>query len=292
MNVLYFFKQNAQFSFYVVFLNGFNKTLTNQQMQQVINFAKYHGAGNDFILINALDTKITLTKKQIEHMCHRRFGIGADGLMILKRKKGYDFEMDFYNSDGNPGSMCGNGGRCIVAFAHDNGLIDEKTTFWAPDGKHSAIFKNYDHISLQMADVKNIEKHELGLFMNTGSPHLVINKTNAQNLDVYQEGKKIRNTEPYKATGVNVNFFVHHKKIPKIYTYERGVENETYACGTGTVATAITYSLTYNTTSPIVLQAKGGLLKVYFKQTQTGLFEDIWLEGPAYKTFDGIININ
>lgn len=256
-------------------------------MTQKIVFSKYHGTGNDFILINALDTTIVLSEQAIQTMCHRRFGIGADGLIILRDKEGFDFFMDFYNSDGKPGSMCGNGGRCIVAFAHDLGVIKKETRFFAPDGPHVAKYESADKISLQMADVASIEQHELGMFINTGSPHLVIDKSQEPAINVYDQGKKIRNSEKYKSDGVNVNFFQDNQNMPKIYTYERGVEDETYSCGTGTVATALTLNKLFGNPSPVTLQAKGGVLKVYFNRNEANSYSNIWLEGPTKKTFTG-----
>lgn len=251
-----------------------------------IHFHKYHGTGNDFILINGIQQPVALTETQIQQMCHRRFGIGADGLIILKQKEGFDFFMDFYNSDGKPGSMCGNGGRCIVAFARDIGIIQKKTFFMAPDGPHEAIFESPDKISLKMNDVNTIESHEKGLFLNTGSPHLVIFRQNAD-FDVYKEGNEIRYSEAYKKEGTNVNFIIPDSAISSIFTYERGVEDETFACGTGTVASALAMNKVYNHPSPIEFKAKGGVLKVYFKQIDPQQFSDIWLEGPAIKTFSG-----
>jgi diaminopimelate epimerase len=256
-------------------------------MTQEVAFSKYHGTGNDFILVNAFDKSIELSEQVIQTMCHRRYGIGADGLIVLRRKEGFDFFMDFYNSDGKPGSMCGNGGRCIVAFAHDLGLIKNETRFFAPDGPHVANYDSADKISLQMADVTNIEQHDLGLFINTGSPHLVIDKSKQATINVYAEGNKIRNEKKYKAEGVNVNFFQANQNIPRIFTYERGVEDETYSCGTGTVATALTLNQLFGKSSPVTLQAKGGQLKVHFNKKDANSYTDIWLEGPTKKTFTG-----
>ncbi|PKP10542.1 MAG: diaminopimelate epimerase [Bacteroidetes bacterium HGW-Bacteroidetes-4] len=256
-------------------------------MTQEIAFSKYHGTGNDFILINAFNKSIELSEQAIQTMCHRRYGIGADGLIVLRRKEGFDFFMDFYNSDGKPGSMCGNGGRCIVSFAHDLGLIKNETRFFAPDGPHKAIYESADKISLKMADVTDIEPHDLGLFINTGSPHLVIDKSKQTTFNVYTEGRKIRNEKKYKAEGVNVNFFQVKQNITKIFTYERGVEDETYSCGTGTVATALTLNQLFGNSSPVTLQAKGGLLKVHFSKKDANNYTDIWLEGPTKKTFTG-----
>jgi diaminopimelate epimerase len=256
-------------------------------MKNEVQFYKYQGTGNDFILINSFDANIVLEPNQIEKICHRRFGVGADGLMILRKSTEYDFVMDFYNSDGQAGSMCGNGGRCIVAFAYDLGLIKNKTIFYAPDGAHEANYFNPEKIMLKMTNVSAIEKHHLGLFINTGSPHLVVAKNDSDMLDVYNEGKAIRNNSTYKNEGTNVNFVFPGLKTPKIFTYERGVEDETYSCGTGTVATALSLNHLHDKKSPIEIEAKGGLLKVHFQKKNQGQYENIWLEGPAKKTFVG-----
>jgi diaminopimelate epimerase len=258
-------------------------------MLNSISFHKYHGTGNDFIMIDGFRKDISLSEKLIQEMCHRRFGIGADGLIVLRDTIGSDFFMDFYNSDGRQGSMCGNGGRCIVAFAHDLGLVKDKTVFVAPDGIHEAVYHNEDKITLKMADVSLIEMHDNGLFMNTGSPHLVVFKKKID-FDVYTEGKKIRYSETYAKEGTNVNFVVPNDSQPYIFTYERGVEDETYACGTGSVASALALNQLKKTPSPIHLKAKGGLLTVYFNQTTNATYNDIWLEGSAKKTFSGIYN--
>lgn len=255
-----------------------------------IDFYKYQGTGNDFILIDSFNENIELSRDQINKMCDRRFGIGADGLMILRKKEGYDFDMDFYNSDGNPGSMCGNGGRCIVAFAHDLGIIKENAKFWAPDGEHEARFYSHNKISLKMIDVNSIEQHKLGLFMDTGSPHLVLfNDTNK--VDVFNEGRNIRYSDQYKENGVNVNFVIPDITKSTIYTYERGVENQTFSCGTGTVASALALSKIKNYKSPVHFNTLGGDLSVFFEQQTTNSYTNIWLEGPAYKTFAGKYNL-
>lgn len=257
-------------------------------MNTHIEFSKYQGTGNDFILIDAFNNSVpTLSAKKIQEMCHRRFGIGADGLIVLRKKEGYDFEMDFYNSNGLPGSMCGNGGRCVIAFAYDIGLISKKTTFWAPDGEHFAVFNSHNKVSLKMQDLNHIEKHELGLFMDTGSPHLVIQKGDIEHLDAFNEGKNIRYSEKYGPNGINVNFIKSNSDNISIITYERGVEDLTYSCGTGTVAAAITASIQNNKKSPINAVTKGGQLTVSFNKLKEHAYDNIWLEGPAHKTFSG-----
>ncbi len=262
-------------------------------MSKQIEFSKYQGTGNDFILIDGFHSNTPhLSNKDIQKMCHRRFGIGADGLIILKKKEGYDFDMDFYNSDGFSGSMCGNGGRCVVAFAHDIELIKKNTTFWAPDGEHKAIFNSHQEIALKMKDVSEIFKHSDGLFMDTGSPHLVIFEKNITNLDALNKGKSIRYSENYKLEGVNVNFVEMKEDGILVVTYERGVEDITYSCGTGTVASALAAHINNNSTSPINASTRGGILKVKFTNTHKNEYSNIWLEGPAIKSYSGTYKLN
>lgn len=261
-------------------------------MLEQIEFYKYQGTGNDFILIDGYNNNIPhLSEDIIQKMCHRRFGIGADGLIILRKKEDYDFDMDFYNSDGKNGSMCGNGGRCVVAFAHDIGVIDNETTFWAPDGEHFAKFESHDKISLKMQDLSEIEVHDKGLFMDTGSPHLIVFANRIDDMDVYMEGKSIRYNETYKAEGVNVNFVELGNNSISLITYERGVEDVTYSCGTGTVAAAIASSIKTNILSPIEAYTKGGQLKVSFEHIKDNIYKNIWLIGPALKSFQGTYSL-
>lgn len=222
-------------------------------------------------------------------MCHRRFGIGADGLIILRPAEGYDFTMEFYNSDGSLGTMCGNGGRCVVAFAHDLGIIKEKTVFLAPDGVHTAVFQANKNIALKMQDVKEIENHELGLFIDTGSPHLLIFSAGIGLREAYEEGKKIRYSLFYKNRGgVNVNFINYNRGGVNLITYERGVEDITYSCGTGSVATALALNIKHKLASPIRINTRGGTLEVKFNTSNSKEFTDIWLIGKAKKTFEGV----
>jgi diaminopimelate epimerase len=258
-------------------------------MSNSVYFSKYQGTGNDFIMIDNRNGKQPeLTYDQIQQMCHRQFGIGADGMIILKEKEGYDFEMDFYNSDGRPGTMCGNGGRCIVAFAHDLGIFDKEVRFWAPDGEHEAIYYSKDQIKLKMQDVNGIQQHNLGLFANTGSPHLIIEQQNGLDIDFKAAGSEIRYNETYKPQGgTNVNFVWHKPEGLKIKTYERGVENLTFSCGTGTVAAVLCANHTKNYPSPLKVETDGGMLTVHFERKAEGKYTNIWLEGPAMKTFSG-----
>jgi len=254
-----------------------------------MKFYKYHGAGNDFILINNFSAdKLNLSNLEIKKLCHRRFGIGADGLMILKKHSEFDFEMDYYNSDGTGGTMCGNGGRCIVAFAKKLNIISDYTKFIASDGLHEAFINENNIVKLKMNDVKDIIKFNNDYTCYTGSPHYIKFEDNIKNKDVFLEGKKIRYSETFKDEGTNVNFIkIEDKNTLSIRTYERGVEDETLACGTGAVASALTFAEINNDISnEYKIKAKGGVLKVSFKKANN-LYTDIWLIGPTEFVFKG-----
>jgi diaminopimelate epimerase len=254
---------------------------------QPMKFSKYHGTGNDFILIDNRSGQYTLTQPQVAALCHRRFGIGADGLMLLELADGYDFKMVYYNSDGNQSTMCGNGGRCIVAFAQKLGIITAKANFLAIDGTHAAEILPNGIISLHMQDVKEMLIQEGHTVLNTGSPHYVTWVKDVQATDVFHEGRAIRNRNEYSPNGINVNFvaFGHDKLI--VRTYERGVEDETMSCGTGVTAAAIAASCSslgpFNTT----IETPGGELKVSFTKDTPTSAKDIFLIGPATFVFEG-----
>ena len=258
-----------------------------------INFHKYQGTGNDFIIIDNRELKFDPRHSvAVAKFCDRRFGIGADGLILLQNKTGYDFEMVYYNADGNESSMCGNGGRCIVQFAKDLGLIKNKAHFVAIDGEHEATI-NLESISLKMNDVNEVELGSDFSFLNTGSPHYVAFVNDVENYNVFVEGKKIRNTERFKANGTNVNFIEQRSNDLFVRTYERGVEAETYSCGTGVTAAALVASLknTSTATDHCDIKTLGGNLKVKFTKHTDNSFTDIWLEGPAEFVFKGEITI-
>ncbi|MFW6101370.1 MAG: diaminopimelate epimerase, partial [Bacteroidota bacterium] len=204
------------------------------------HFHKYHGAGNDFIIINNRQGVFPPDKNVIKRLCRRRFGIGADGLMFLETSAEADFYMRYFNSDGNESTMCGNGGRCIVSFAYDQGLIDKKTRFLASDGPHEAVIRDDNLVALKMQDVERVKTLGEHYFVDTGSPHYVRFVDDPEQVNVYEEGRKIRYNSQFSETGVNVNFVsLEEGDQIAIRTYERGVENETLACGTGAVASAI-----------------------------------------------------
>ena len=257
----------------------------------ILNFYKYQGTGNDFIIIDNRDLKFNHADNGlVAKLCDRRFGIGADGLMLLQLKAGYDFEMVYYNSDGNESSMCGNGGRCIVEFACTLGLLKEKAHFIAIDGEHEAMVK-LDFISLKMKDVNEVELNDDFSFLNTGSPHYVAFVKDISIYDVVEEGRKIRTNNRFKIEGTNVNFI--EKQVDDLFvrTYERGVEGETYSCGTGVTAAALVAAIKNVSTANDYCDIKtlGGNLKVKFTKHSDNSFTDVWLEGPATFVFKGEI---
>jgi len=258
-----------------------------------IEFRKYQGTGNDFIVLdNRSGIFSSLSQDNITFLCHRRYGIGADGLMMLQNKEGYDFEMKYFNADGAEGSMCGNGGRCIVQFALDVNIIQGKTYFLASDGAHDAIITNSGLIELKMKDVDGIEKRESGSILNTGSPHYIQSVTNLAEWNVESEGKAIRYNDEFKAKGINVNFIEPYRDGIQIRTYERGVEAETLSCGTGATAAAISVASDITTPQLINVYTMGGLLQIKFIKTGDAQFSNVWLCGPATYVFNGFIDLD
>ena len=257
-------------------------------------FFKYQGTGNDFVIIdnrNGHDLKLTL--EQVKKLCDRRFGIGADGLMLLNVKPGYDFEMVYYNSDGREGSMCGNGGRCLIKFAESIGIQKELYKFVATDGEHEARIGADGMIYLKMNDVDVIVSHHSDFMVDTGSPHYVKLVPQLANLDVFKKGREIRYSREFEKEGINVNFVEQLDEPDKIFvrTYERGVENETLSCGTGVTAAALVCYHNENGFNEVEVKTLGGRLNVEFDRVEDGKFRNIWLCGPAERVFDGIIEI-
>ncbi|OWK72337.1 diaminopimelate epimerase [Pedobacter sp. AJM] len=255
-----------------------------------INFFKYQGAGNDFILINHTDSPLkNIDNDLIKQLCHRRFGIGADGLMFITKHDDYDFEMHYFNADGQLGSMCGNGGRCIVAFAKHLGIINKETNFLAVDGPHYArISESGAWIDLQMIDVEMIMRDGDAYVLNTGSPHFVKIQENLKNFDVFNEGRNIRYNEIYSEKGININFVEDFGNYLFVRTYERGVEDETYACGTGVTAVAMAMAKHKNQRGHIETNIKvlGGDIKIDFDYDGQK-FTNVFLCGPAKLVFEG-----
>ena len=257
-----------------------------------LQFSKYQGAGNDFILVDDRNSSFSWEKDEIEKLCDRHFGIGADGLILLQTDENTDFKMVYFNSDGREGSMCGNGGRCVVRFAEDLGLIQNETQFNAVDGMHEAVI-SADIIQLKMTNVANVNSYPSHLFLNTGSPHHIEFVHEVDAVDVKHLGAQIRYGNPYFDEGSNVNFVeVLRDNSLKIRTYERGVEDETLACGTGITAAAIAaFESGKIKANPVKVQAIGGDLEVRFEKNASGGYENIWLIGPAEKVFQGIIEL-
>lgn len=257
-----------------------------------IKFYKYQGAGNDFVLVDNRDKRFDGSNVEfVARLCNRRFGVGSDGLMLLEEADGYDFRMVYYNADGREGSMCGNGGRCIVAFAHDMGLIGSHTRFIAVDGEHEAsLSEGGEWVSLKMIDVDKVERDGDAYVLDTGSPHYVLSVSDLEQRDVVAEGRTIRYNDRYRARGVNVNFVQPFENGFWVRTYERGVEDETLACGTGVTAVALAMAVDHGEFGTISypIKAMGGHLKVSFVR-EGDFFCDIFLEGPAKFVFAGEI---
>lgn len=256
-----------------------------------IPFFKYQGTGNDFILIDNRHQEY-LTRKdtsRIKHLCDRKFGIGADGLILLQNTPGFDFEMVYFNSDGRESSMCGNGGRCIVAFARQLGVIREKCRFLAIDGPHEAMVRDKNWVELKMSDVLETEQGEDYFILNTGSPHYVVFVEDVSDLNIVESGQAIRYSERFRKEGINVNFAERKPGGIEVATYERGVEDETLSCGTGVTAAALSWALLNpEAGNELDINTKGGELKVRFQSNSKGSFRDIWLCGPAELVFEGI----
>lgn len=252
------------------------------------SFFKYQGTGNDFVMIDNRDMSFDHEDQQlIADICDRRFGIGADGLILLENDEEYDFRMVYYNADGSESTMCGNGGRCIIRFAADLNIIHDQCRFIAIDGPHEGTIDG-EMVKLKLNDVDRIEVIDGDYVLDTGSPHFIRVVNNVSALDVYDEGHRIRYSERFQSEGINVNFVQAKANSIQVATYERGVEDETYSCGTGVTAAAIAMHM-YDPdehTSPQIVETKGGDLKVYYTNRDQS-FVDVYLEGPAVKVFEG-----
>ena len=257
-----------------------------------LTFYKYQGTGNDFIILDNRQNNTILSERQVRHLCNRRFGIGADGLIILNLKNGYDFEMLYYNADGKESSMCGNGGRCLVKFAHELGLHKTNYFFRASDGDHKATIDENGWVYVKMKDVYGVQQHYADKILDTGSPHYVKSISNIHRYDVVKVGRDIRYSNGFKKEGINVNFVEGDKKGIFVRTYERGVEDETLSCGTGVTAAALIYAHNDNGFNRVEVKTLGGNLAVEFEKTGEEEFKNIWLCGPAEFVFQGEIDVD
>ena len=251
-------------------------------------FYKYQGTGNDFIMIDGRNNAVKFSANEILSLCDRRFGIGADGLIILKEEKGVDFLMDYYNADGTQ-SFCGNGSRCAQAFALKLGMIEKASRFKAIDGIHEGKIEG-SSFATKMGNVDRVDRVGSDYFIHTGSPHYIKYVKNVDEVDLENEGRAVRNSESFIKEGTNVNFVSVGEDHLKVRTYERGVEGETLSCGTGVTAVAISFLHQMNSKqSAVNIVTKGGNLRVELTRKDTNLFEDIWLVGPAKHVFSGEI---
>ncbi len=256
-----------------------------------LKFYKYQGTGNDFVMIDNRELSIDKTDLAIaKKLCDRKFGIGADGLILIESHAELDFEMIYFNADGTQ-SFCGNGSRCAVAFANQLGVIQESAKFLAIDGIHEAKIAG-EHVELKMGDFPSFEKHQNHYFIHTGSPHYIQYRKGVSELELVAEAHKIRYNERFRTEGTNVNYVEkQNDNSLKMRTYERGVEDETLSCGTGATAVALSGSSEFNLTSPVAIHVPGGQLEIKFNKVSEEQFSDIWLIGPATKVFEGEIVI-
>lgn len=260
-------------------------------MPSALKFYKYQGTGNDFVMIDNRDKILKYNTKLIKNLCDRKFGIGADGLICLEKPADaeVDFRMVYFNADGNESSMCGNGGRCIVAFAKFLNLIEKSCIFKAIDGVHEAKVDDEMNVQLKMKDIHQIDKFANSYILDTGSPHYVKMVNNLNDIDVKKQGAEIRYSDDFKNDGINVNFVQIEKDKLHIRTFERGVEDETLSCGTGVTAAALaSFSANLIPYQQVNIKTKGGELQVKFDISEKG-FNNIWLIGPTQQVFKGEI---
>lgn len=251
-----------------------------------IHFYKYQATGNDFVLVDNREGKLSFSTSQISTLCDRRFGIGADGLILLEKDTQLDFKMIYYNSDGSQ-SFCGNGCRAIIHLAHRLGVIGNSATFSAHDGRHTAQILPNGLIRFSLSDVKEIENRSEDFYINTGTDHHVRFVRDLKACPVVEEGRKIRYSDLYKPRGTNANFVeVHPNNDVSFRIYERGVEDETYSSGSGATACALVVAKKFGHRSPIKLSTRGGQLEVEFETRQNGTFSNIYLTGPVQLVFE------
>jgi len=257
-------------------------------------FEKYQGTGNDFIILdNRTGDYSSLQQDQITFLCDRKFGIGADGLMLMNASADYDFEMVYYNADGKTSSMCGNGGRCMVQFAAQHDIHRYTYRFIAVDGVHEAEITQDGLIRLKMQDVHQVDYHAHHMILDTGSPHLVQFVQHLNDVDVFESGRNIRYSEAFRENGINVNFAEELADgVVSARTYERGVEDETLSCGTGVTAVALMSAHNEKAFNRVLIKTPGGSLSVEFNKHTDQHFTDIWLCGPAERVFSGTIDLS
>tara|TARA_B110000261_G_C13054455_1_gene345593 strand:+ start:727 stop:1500 length:774 start_codon:yes stop_codon:yes gene_type:complete len=255
-----------------------------------LKFHKYQGTGNDFVMID--NREFVFDKNNLDlvaRLCDRKFGIGADGLILIENHDSVDFDMIYFNADGTK-SFCGNGSRCAVTFAKYLNIIESKTTFNAIDGIHEATINEYV-VELKMGNVEQVEIGENHFFIHTGSPHYIEYKGDIQNLDIVLEAHKVRYNSRFREQGTNVNYVQKRSDVLEVRTYERGVEDETLSCGTGATAVALSGALKYNMNSPVLIKVQGGELTIKFNQLSDQSFNDIWLIGKGESVYSGEIEI-
>lgn len=257
-----------------------------------LQFYKYQGTGNDFVMIDNRNQSFDKSNIDlVKYLCDRKFGVGADGLILIEDIEGLDFNMIYYNADGSQ-SFCGNGSRCAVSFAKFLGIIDKQAFFLSTDGEHEAWINIEGEVSLKMHDVNEVEKGEDYYFINTGSPHYIIECIDIKDVDVKTKGAEVRYNDRFKVEGTNVNFVKYNENALDIRTYERGVEDETLSCGTGVTAAALSLANKYQIENgKITVNAVGGTLQVGFRKNNEGIYHDIWLIGPAKQVFKGEIEV-
>lgn len=259
-----------------------------------IHFYKYQATGNDFVMIDNRSGELSFSIEQIQQICDRKFGVGADGLMLIEKDPKLDFNLIYYNQDGSQ-SLCGNGSRAAMSFASYLKMVNGRAAFNAYDGRHEATLEKDGIVRLKMNDTKGITRHGDDVWIDTGAPHLMRFVKDIQSLNVFEEGYKIRNSETFKPQGTNANFV---ELLPDntifVRTFERGVENETLSCGTGVTAAALA-ATTKGYTSPVKIRTLGGELSVEFKRSQSATtpdaFEEIFLVGPAKQVFEGTLEL-
>jgi diaminopimelate epimerase len=253
-------------------------------------FQKYQATGNDFVIVDNRDAKFSFTIDQIQKICDRKFGIGADGIMLIEKHPSLDFNLIYFNADGSA-SLCGNGSRAAVKMASSLGMLNGKTKFNAYDGQHEASLLSNGNVRLKMNDVTEVKRLGKDFFINTGSPHFIQIVTSAIEYPVFDAGRKIRYSEDFKPGGTNANFVeLMEGNTIFVRTYERGVENETLSCGTGVTAAALAASF-HQYSSPISVKTLGGELSVEFNLRHDGSFTDIFLIGPAKMVFEGTLEL-